>query len=451
MNQVLPAPEDCSQPADENCNGPSADCSTGAWSKRFGDFDGQYGRTIAADSAGNVFVAGSFYSSIDFGAGAYTATGLDGFLVKLDPLGNVLWSKQFGGASSQKPWALAVDAVGNVVVTGGFAGTTDFGNGPVTANGGDIFLVKFDPTGKHLWSKTIGLAGDQGSETVAFDEQGRIVLGAVFDGAVDFGAGMVTTPNYAFAVAKFDADGNHLWSKTYDDSLGQPQLMTLAVDSSGNVAFGGYYHGTVDFGGGAFPPPGSSYDSFLVKLDANGQHLWSKRHGGALGQNPNGMGFDANGNIYAVGSFEGTIDLGGGNFTSAGNDDIWIVKYGPLGNHLWSKRYGDSDQQFATDMAVKKNGDLVFTVTLKGSADFGGGIVTSAGSYDLVNVRLDANGNHVWTRRTGDAGQQTSDSIAFDPTGHVLVTGELVGPLDFGTGVLTTAGSADLFIAKLLP
>lgn len=448
--EVLPAPEDCSQPADENCDGPSADCSMGAWSKRFGDFDGQYGRSIAADSAGNIYVAGTFYSSIDFGAGGYSATGLDGFLVKLDPLGNLLWSKQFGGASSQKPLALAVDSFGNVVVTGIFNGTSDFGNGPVTATESDLFLVKFDPAGTHVWSKQIGGVGVQYAETIAIDSQNNVVIGSVYSNSIDFGGGPFTTTNFGFGVAKFDSSGNHIWSKGFNNDLGQPQLMAIAVDGSGNVAFGGYFNGSVDFGGGTLTAT-ASYDMFLVKLNDNGQHLWSKRYGGALGQNPNGMGFDAAGNLYAAGTFEGTIDFGGGTLTTAGGDDIWLAKLDASGNHIWSKRFGDSQKQFVLGLAVSKTGDLAIPITFEGTLNFGASSITSAGLVDIGHARFDSAGNSLWARRAGDAVNQSPWAVAFDPTGHVLSTGELVGTVDFGQGPLVSAGSSDLYVAKLLP
>lgn len=450
MGEVLPAAEDCSQPADENCNGASADCSAGAWSKRFGDLDGQYGRSIAADSAGNIYITGTFYSSIDFGAGAYSAMGLDGFLAKFDPTGTLLWSKQFGGDASQKPQSLAVDSLGNVVVTGAFGGTTDFGTGPLVATDLDIFVAKYDPAGNPLWSKQFGAADVQVSEVIALDAQNNVILGSVFANSVDFGGGAFTTTNFGFAVAKFDFDGNHIWSKAFDNDIGQPQLMVLAADATGNIAFGGYFHGSVDFGGGALTAS-ASYDMFLAKFNANGEHLWSKRYGGALGQTPTGMGFDAAGNLYAAGAFEGTIDFGGGILTSAGDDDIWMAKLDAGGNHIWSKRFGDGQKQFVTGLAVSKSGDLAIPITFAGTLDFGTTSITSAGNLDMGHARFDSAGNNLWSRRAGDSLSQSADALAFDPTGHVICTGELVGSADFGQGVLTSAGSADLYLLKLLP
>jgi len=451
MGEVLPTAENCAMPADENCNGAGPDCGAAVWSKRFGNFDGQYGLDVEADSLGNVYMTGTFYSSIDLGAGPIMATSLDGFLAKFDPAGNLLWSKHFASSTSAKPRPLAIDTAGNVVVAGSFEDSVDFGGGPLVATNGDAFVAKYDSSGKHLWSKKFGGTNFQGVSNLTIDAQNNIIMSGEFTGTLDLGGGTMTATNFDFFVAKFDTNGTHVWSKYLDHvDPGQPQVMGIAADSTGNVVFSGYFYGTMNFGGGPLTSA-SSYDVFVVKVDPAGQHVWSKRYGGPLGQNPSGLGFDNAGNLFIAGSFKGTIDLGGGTLTSAGNDDFWLAKLDPAGNHLWSKRYGDSQQQYSSGLAVTKTGELALSVALGGTVDFGGGPITSAGGIDFAVARLDSAGNHVWSRRAGDSMNQSADAIAFDPTGHVLLTGGLVGSADFGNGVLTSAGSTDALVVKLAP
>lgn len=451
MGEVVPVAEDCATPADENCNGSGPDCGASVWSKRFGDPDGQYGRSVAADAMGNVYVAGSFYSTIDFGAGPMSAMSLDGFLTKLDPSGNLLWSKQFGGAGVQKPLAIAVDAAGNVVVAGNFESAVDFGGGQLVASGLDAFVAKYDGSGNHLWSKRFGDAAVQSFTTLAIDAANDVLLGGEFLGSVDFGGGALSATDVDLFAVKLDENGNHVWSKHIDQQdPNQPQMMAMATDSAGNVALAGYFFGSVDLGGGPLTSAGS-YDVFVVELDPGGQHLWSKRYGDAASQNPNGLGFDGAGNLFLAGTFKGSINLGGGPLTSAGDEDLWVAKLDASGNHVWSKRFGDAQQQFVTGLAVSDAGDLALAVTFGGTVDFGGGALTSAGNLDIGFARLDTSGNPIWSHRAGDGVSQTSYAIAFDPAGHVLLTGELVGSADFGNGVLTSAGSADLLVAKLAP
>ncbi len=451
LGEVVPVAENCATMADENCNGTGPDCGVSVWSKNFGDFDGQYGRSIAADALGNVYVCGIFSGKLDLGGGTMTATDLDGFLAKLDPSGKLIWTKQYTGASSQYPTSLAIDGAGNVVVAGNFANTVDFGGGPLVATDLDAFVAKYDPAGNHIWSKRYGAADVQSATTVAIDAAGNIAIGGTLIGAADFGGGLMTATDIDLFGLKLDPNGNHLWSKRFDQALGsQPDVTQVAIDSAGNVAFTGYFFASIDLGGGTLTSAGNA-DVFVVKFGPGGQHLWSKRFGTTLSQHGTGLGFDGMGNVFVAGDVAGSIDFGGGPLVSAGGNDGFLAKLDPTGGHLWSKRYGDPQSQGFYDIAVNNGGEVALSYLLRGTVDFGGGPLTSAGSVDIVTVRLDSLGNHVWSRRAGDASPQSANAIAFDEGGHVLITGELVGSADFGNGVLTSGGSTDLLIAKLAP
>lgn len=72
MGEVLPSAENCSTMEAENCNGAGPECGVSVWSKSYGDFDGQYGRSVASDAMGNVYVCGIFYNKLDLGGGMMT-------------------------------------------------------------------------------------------------------------------------------------------------------------------------------------------------------------------------------------------------------------------------------------------------------------------------------------------------------------------------------------------
>jgi hypothetical protein len=80
---------------------------------------------------------------------------------------------------------------------------------------------------------------------------------------------------------------------------------------------------------------------FLAKYDPDGNHLWSFRLGGLDTENPEAVTSDPSGNIVLTGSFDGTMDFGGGNL--AGSDDVFVAKYDAGGNHLVTKAFGYRD------------------------------------------------------------------------------------------------------------
>lgn len=315
MGAILPVTENCATPVDEDCDGLAPSCQgVLSWAKRFGEMNNQAPNGIAVDEPGNVGLVGSFRGAVDLGGGLLqSASEADVFVAKLDASGNHLWSKHFGDASStQGAGAVAVDAMGSMLVAGFFVGSVDFGGGPQASTGSfDAFVAKLDVKGKYLWSKSFGSVNTSaGAGAVAVDGAGNIVLAGTFIGAVDLGGGQLKSGSGSDVfIAKLDANGKHLWSKNFGavDSLSP---LGVAVDGSGNIVLAGSFSGALDLGGTPLASVGDD-DVFLVKLDGNGNHKWSTSFGDANKQLAGAVGVDEVGNIALSGTFRGTLNLGG--------------------------------------------------------------------------------------------------------------------------------------------
>jgi hypothetical protein len=273
------------------------------WAKPFGTL-------VAADHAGNVYVAGTLSSPLDLGATSLVPSDAsDAYLVKLSPEGEVLYGSVFAAAGEetllgfgvdasgagaisgksvglvrfdsegQVAWSrafsgrIALDSLGNVAITGGLRGSVDFGGGAlVSAGGEDVFLALLDAEGNHRFSRAFGDAGqNQRGEAIAFDRDGHILVSGVLDGAVDFGLGELSPRagacpsevgcKFAGFVAKFDATGSARFS------VNQGPMRTLAgisSNSKGEVIVSGATPGGV-----------SPYRiPLLLALDAGGAELW---------------------------------------------------------------------------------------------------------------------------------------------------------------------------------
>jgi hypothetical protein len=440
----------CSEESTAPDNNPPSLPGKHLWSKRFGDGSNQHAKAAAVDASGNVIVAGDFWGTVDFGGGALTDAGdEDIFVAKFGPDGAQLWSKRFGDVDAQYTQSVAIDALGNVIVAGDFWGSVDFGGGALTCAGnGDIFVAKFGSDGAQLWSKRFG-DGDypQYAQSVAIDASGNVIVAGYFSGTVDFGGGALTSAGYSdIFVAKFGPDGAHLWSKRFGDEHWQV-AHAVTVDASGNVIVTGDFWGSVDFGGGALTNAGV-YDIFVAKFGSDGAHLWSKRFGGGSDQKPTAVAVDASGNVIVTGYFYDAVDFGGGALTSAGLKDIFVAKFDPDGAHLWSKRFGDGSDEESTAVAVDALGNAIVTGFFWGVVDFGGGALTCAGPYDIFVAKFGSDGAHLWSKRFGDGNVQHANAVAVDASGSVIVTGDFKGTVDFGGGALTSAGGSDIFVAK---
>ncbi|MCG8557953.1 MAG: SBBP repeat-containing protein, partial [Proteobacteria bacterium] len=310
------------------------------WSKRFGGSGGSAsGVAIAADLTGNILLTGKFEKSVNFGGGRLlSGGGGDVFVAKLSAGGNHLWSKAFVSARASG-WGIAADSVGNVLASGFFFGTLDLGGGRLTAAGfgQDVFVAKFGPDGTHLWSKRFGGTGNDGIRRLAIDLADNILLTGLFHHSIDFGGGYLASAgkNDIFVV-KLDPGGAHLWSRRFGSALGDGGW-GIAADSAGRVVLSGYFRGAVDFGGGALKSAGDA-DAFVAQFALDGTHLWSQRFGAAGADNAASIAVDGMGNILLTGYFNGVVALGGTTLASADDHDGFVAKFALDGTHLWSRR-----------------------------------------------------------------------------------------------------------------
>jgi hypothetical protein len=374
--------------------------------------------------------------------------------------GRHLWSRHVEGTGiSNTAYGIAVDSSGNVLVTGVFTGTADFGGGPLTSAGGDdIFIAKYaGNNGGHLWSRRFGSTGQDRGYAVGVDAADDIIVTGYFGGSVDFGGGpLASAGGTDVFLAKYAAAGAHLWTKRLGGSSGDTPT-GLAIDDSGTMVLTGYFQGTANFGGGSLASAGGT-DVFLAKYSAAGAHLWSKRLGGTTDDHSSAVAVDGAGNVVVTGYFTGTADFGGGPLTSAGGTDIFLAKYSAAGTHLWSQRFGSSSTYGDVDngLAVDSTGNVVLTGAILGSVTFGGPTLVMTNNYDIFVAKFSGDGTHLWSKRpagssTGGPGHDHGIAVTTDVNDNVVVTGDFVQAVDFGGGTLTSTGGADGFLVKFEP
>lgn len=450
--QVLPAAENCIGSVDEDCDGGLAVCTGDAlWAKRFGDVAAQRPRSVAAFPDGGVIVTGAFAQTIDLGGGTLMSGGSDDvFLARFDAAGNHVWSKRFGNSVAQSGISVAVDAQGNVIVMGDYAGTIDPGGGILTSQGAtDVFVAKYDSAGAFLWARSFGSAAAQNAGGVAVDDVGDVIVTGSFNGAITFGATVLLSAGSTdMFLAKLDAVGNAVWSKRFGDTAAQVGV-AVAAGPANAIALTGTNAGSVDFGSGALMTAGGT-DVVLAHFDAAGAPSWAHQFGNSANQTAVDVAIDAVGDVVTTGAFAGSIDLGGGNLTAAGGNDIYLGRFSAAGTFLWAKRFGASGADAGRGVAVDPFGAVILVGDFSGTVNFDGGALMSAGSTDLVVAKFDPLGNHVWSKRAGDGAAQTGEDVAATATA-LFVAGTFAGTIDLGTGALISSGATDVLLASLLP
>jgi len=383
------------------------------------------------------------------------------------------WAVSIGGSDFDRGHAIAVDAIGNVYTTGYFRGTVDFDPGigvyNLSAAGlSDIFISKLDASSNFIWAISLGSTNHNNGVAIATDMDGNVYITGEFYGTIDFDPGAAT---YALSsvglsdifVLKLDGAGNFIWAKRF----GGPDfdnVLSIALDHSGNVYTTGYFYDIVDFdpGPGVFNiSPDGPGDAFISKLDAAGNFVWAKSIGGASPAAGRSITTDGNGNVYTTGIFYGTADFDPGagtfNLSSQGSSDIFISKLDAAGNFIWAKSIGGIDDDWSNDITTDAFGNVLITGRFSGTVDFDSGTgvfeLISEGISDIFIAKVDASGNFLWAKQMGGSSADAGHSITTDPYGNVYSTGVFYFTVDFdpgpGTFNLTSAGSADIYISKL--
>jgi hypothetical protein len=458
-----PKGEDCFTAEDENCDGETPACSE-LWSLGFGNELTQVTRSVGLDAQGNVYAFGDFEGVVGYGGEPLVAAGSKADLVvsKYDKYGNPIWSVRAGDSSNQYGAKMVVDAQGNLILLARIYGSVDFGGGPRSSKGaGDILVVKLDGDGKHIWSRVFGDQDPERSERVVVDAQGDVLLTGTFTSTIDFGGGVLTSEGMRDAfVVELDGDtGEHVFSLQIGGP-GDDYGFGIDLDGAGNIVIGGRFQDTIDIGG----PLSSNGDKdiYLAKLNKFGVPLWSRSFGGDDADELHDLRVQANGDIVVVGGMSATVDFGGGDLVSEGLRDIFVATFDDTGNHVWSSRHGDAQDQFSTawelnawlTLALEPNGTIHIGGSLVGEVAFGGPALESKSmNPDVWHVRLAPDGSYLGGSRYGQASTDLGLDVAVSDAGHVVLCGRVQSnKIDFGeAGSVVGYGGGDGFIAKLPP
>ncbi len=428
-----------------------AQASNWQWAKSAGGNVLDYASSLALDASGNAYVVGTFFSPvIAFGSNnLINAGGNDAFLVKYDASGNVLWAKSVGGISLEYGKSVAVDTSGNVYVTGDFRShTITFDSDSLTNVGGtDVFLAKYDATGNVLWAKSAGGTDIDAVFSVALDASGNaFVTGEFRSPTITFDTYTLTNVGIGnMFLAKYDASGNVLWAKSVG-GLSADYGNAVALDVSGNVyVTGSFSSPVISFGTYTLTNVGSS-DVFLAKYNTNGNVLWAKSAGGISDDYGISVALDTSGNAFVTGNFYSpnvTFDSDTLTYNGFyGTPNGFVAKYDTSGNVLWAKRTIGKYFYYGNSVALDVSGNAFVT---------GGAFtLTDTVHEDIFLAKYDASGNMLWTKSVGGTSYDNGVSVALDASGNAYVTGNFYSPtISFDSDILTNLGSGDVFLAKL--
>lgn len=464
------------------------------WSKSFGGTGDDGIVSVMTDQSGNVYTYGGFTDTVDFDPGPgvvnLVSSGMygDGYVLKLDSLGNFVWVRKLQCTGLFYPTCINVDAAGDVVLCGFYTNVLDANPGPASYNMGAVgngyssFIIKLNNVGNFVWANTFGAWGYSCffNKIVADANNNIHVTGVSIPTGggpgIDFnpGQGVDTITSTigvgpAAVLIKFDPFGNLVWVRGFIGLGGNIGAVPLAVDKFGNVYSAGYFTGTVDFDPGInnfymVSTANGLEDVFVSKLDALGNFVWAKAIKGTMENIASGLALDTVCNVFVAGYFRGITDFDPGLSTASvasnGGSDFCLTKLDSSGNFIWNKTVGGPGHDECFDLILDNSDKILVAGYFNGTVDFdpGPGIVnmTTLSPFRSCILKLDIAGNFVWVKSIDGINTVSNSfggSLNCDLYGNIYATGGYQNTVDlnpdFGTLNVTSAGTSDVYILKL--
>lgn len=383
-----------------NCEG--VDRVTKQWGTSLGD----WGFSIAVDSAGNIFVTGVF---------AMVQASSTTFLTKWSADGTNVWTQQHWGASFFAR-SLALDSYGNIFVVGFVLSENQDANN-------NIFLTKLNADGAEAWTKQWGTSGNDYGNSVAVDSTGNIYVTGSAEGSLD---GNMSMGKADIFLTKWDANGTKAWTRQWGRN-GDDVASSVAIDKQGNIYATGFSTRDGD----------SAPSFFVIKWDIDGTEvwqIWSDQLDGPHQGRGLSVALDANNNIFLMASIYNS------------DTDTSLIKLSSGGEKVWAKHW-----KAYTNGVAYAHGPVAIN-QLTGDVFAAGKMISSGGTEvdGFFLTKFNNDGMNVWTKQWSPISSTSNfyddiTGVAIDRSGTVYVTGGVAGVLDGNT----TAGETDVFFSVM--
>lgn len=362
-------------------------------------------RDVRATLDGGFILAGISTSSdgdVPANQGLY-----DAWVVKLDPLGGIVWQRSYGGSDYDGAHAVVPTGDGGYVV----AGYTSSNDGDVTGHhgGGDGWVLKLDGDGLLVWQTTLGgTEVEDLSDLEETSDGGFIVVGQSEsdDGDVIGGHGLADV-----WLVKLDVDGALQWQKTLGGGGTDQGYAVRALPGGGYLLAG--VTGSSD---GDVTGLDGFWDGWVVETDATGEVVRERTLGGSSSDGALALCLTADGGSIVVGRTSSNDGDVSGNH---GGQDAWAVKLDAIGGIEWQRALGGSLTEEATAVAQVDDGYVVSAMAYSNDGD----VTNMHGAFDAWVVKLDGTGDLVWQKAMGGNVGERANTLLPLSDGRLLVAG----------------------------
>lgn len=321
------------------------------------------------------------------------------------------------------------------------------------------------------WSKSYGSSTYDTYSSFTLDIEGYIYVTGSFQNTVDFDPGPDFYPITSYDendiyILKLNPSGDFLWVKTYESS-GSDTGMGIEIDLEGNILITGFFENSIGFDpeGIVWHHSNGYEDLFVLKLDSEGEYLWSKSFGGAFPDFGHDILTDSMGNVYTCGNFRANVDFNPGDESyfiysaTTDNNHAYIHKLDADGNFIWVKSNGtlSDNNSYGKKMVLDSQNSLYMVGNFSGTGDFDPSddiyTITSAGNYDGFVQKFNESGDFVWVKSIGSSSHDNCYTIGIDGDDNLYLGGSFRETIDFNPGVgiynVSSMAYSDIYVLKL--
>ncbi|MFA5080629.1 MAG: hypothetical protein WC472_03345 [Candidatus Paceibacterota bacterium] len=463
-----------------------------------GDQNNDFGKSIISDKNNNIYSVGAFHGTINLNPkGKAEKTSLGGigsdtdiYIVKYNQYGEYIWGFSIGSIGYDSPSEVRLDGEGFIYLAGYFGGKADFDPSEKefildAGIGRDGFIAKYDSDGRFLWAKKIGnqesipfedndIRFEQVS-SIGFDLNNNVYIAGYFDGEIEFkdiqeNTKTLTALKYSrnIFLAKYDKNGNNLKSSSLSGgTIGEARK--ILINSNSEVYLAGIFNSKIALNSDdpkKFTYVTGGQDIFLSKYDSEFNYLWSKKWGSLGKDDLNSMSFSQDENIILIGSFSNLINFQGIKLQSSGSQDIFFLKINPDGDIVFSKKIGGAGRDSGLSTAIDSLGNIYITGYFSGAVDFDpnrGGrnsilyAFSSGDATDAFISKYDQKGNFMWVRSLGgdvsvEEESQNFSGVSVDSLDYPIAIGGFGGDFNLTDSLkLSSKGGVDSMIVKYDP
>lgn len=307
------------------------------WAKLGGGSNDDFGSAVYMDNNNNVYCVGNCVGDMNFYGDSMITVVNDRniFCAKYSCDGNLQWVHTIGSESAIQVHDMVVDGSGNMYMSGSYRHTANFGIYQFTSLGdADGFVLKMEPSGNIVWAKTFGSDipySDESGAAISLDASGNCYVAGVFAGNCIFESGQISATNAKNVfLAAFDNDGNYLWGnaiKGSADSKFSPITLSMRVED--NILLTGIFTGVITAGSIELQPYVNldSSDAFIASFNTLGEVNWAIHVGGSGNDGAFGIAGNGSSFAFAVGNFRNMAQFGPNTIISNGLSDMWVAKF----------------------------------------------------------------------------------------------------------------------------